>query len=283
MKIPIYLDAIRIPFTVPAPGGAIARFVHAFLIKGPEITVVDTGVAGAERDILAQVAQRGRRSDEVGWILLTHSHPDHVGAARPLRDATGGRVAVHSAERRWVEDTAAQARERPVPGFDRLVAGSVPVARTLEDGDVLDLDRGRTIRVLHTPGHSPGSVTLLLEPDGVAFCGDAVPIPGEMPIYEDPVEVVRSLERLRERDVGLLLSAWDEPQDARGARRRIGEGIVWIQRIDDAVRQASRGLAGLDSMALCREVVRSLDLPPPSANPLVARSLESHLRTDAQR
>jgi hypothetical protein len=104
-----------------------------------------------------------------------------------------------------------------------------------------------------------------------------------MPIYEDPVEVVRSLERLRERDVGLLLSAWDEPQDARGARRRIGEGIVWIQRIDDAVRQASRGLAGLDSMALCREVVRSLDLPPPSANPLVARSLESHLRTDAQR
>ena len=47
MKITAYVDAIRIPFTVPAPGGDIARFVHAFLIDGPEITVVDTGVAGA--------------------------------------------------------------------------------------------------------------------------------------------------------------------------------------------------------------------------------------------
>jgi glyoxylase-like metal-dependent hydrolase (beta-lactamase superfamily II) len=276
--IPPYVEVIRIPFTVPGPAGPIARWVHAFLIDGPKLTLVDAAVAGAEDELLARVGRRGRRPAELATLLLTHAHPDHVGAARPLREATGCRVAVHEAERRWVEDTEAQARERPVPGFDRLVAGPVPVDRGLRDGDVIDLGTVGALRVLHTPGHSPGSVAFLHEADGVLFSGDAVPVPGDLPIYDDPGAVVRSLEALARLEVRLLLSAWDAPCAGAEAHRRIRDAISWMHRIDEAVREAAQGPDAPDPMALCREVVPSLGLPPQAANPLVARSLVSHLK-----
>jgi glyoxylase-like metal-dependent hydrolase (beta-lactamase superfamily II) len=276
--IPPYVEMIRVPFTVPAPAGPIGRWVHSFLIDGPALTLVDAAVAGAEVDVLARVGRRGRRPTDLAILLLTHAHPDHVGAARPLRELTGCRVAVHEAERRWVEDTAAQGRERPVPGFDRLVAGSVPVDRGLRDGDVVDLGTVGALRVLHTPGHSPGSVVFLHEADGVLFSGDAVPVPGDLPIYDDPAAVVRSLEALSRLDLRLLLSAWDEPRAGREAHQRIRDAIAWMHRIDEAVREAARRQGIPDPMALCREVVARLELPPQAANPLVGRSLEGHLR-----
>jgi glyoxylase-like metal-dependent hydrolase (beta-lactamase superfamily II) len=275
--IPSHVELIRIPFTVPGPAGPIDRWVHAFLVDGPTLTLVDAGVAGAEGELLARIGRRGRRPGELATLLLTHAHPDHVGAARPLREATGCRVAVHEAERRWAEDTAAQARERPVPGFDRLVAGPVPVARALREGDVVDLGTAGALRVLHTPGHSPGSVVFLDEADGVLFSGDAVPVPGDLPIYHDPGAVVRSLEALSRLEPRLLLSAWDVPRAGREAHQRIREAIAWMHRIDGAVRAAARpGVP--DPMALCREVVVRLGLPPHAANPLVARSFMGHLR-----
>jgi glyoxylase-like metal-dependent hydrolase (beta-lactamase superfamily II) len=280
--IPSYVEQIRIPFTVPGPVGPIERWVNSFLVDGPTLTLVDAAVAGAEEELLARVGRRGRRPAELTTLLLTHAHPDHVGAARPLRQATGCRVAVHEAERRWVEDTAAQARERPVPGFDRLVAGPVPVDRALRDGDTVDLGAAGALRVLHTPGHSPGSVVFLHEADGVLFSGDAVPVPGDLPIYDDPGAVVRSLEALSRLELRVLLSAWDEPRAGGEAHRRIRDAIAWMQRIDEAVRKAAQRQGGPDPMALCREVVGRLGLPPQAANPLVARSFAGHLRPAAR-
>jgi glyoxylase-like metal-dependent hydrolase (beta-lactamase superfamily II) len=277
MDLPPYLEPIQLRFTVPAPSGPIERWVHAFLVDGPELALVDAAVAGAEGELLARVARRGRRPADLATVLLTHAHPDHIGAALPLRAATGCRFALHAAERRWLEDTAVQARERPVPGFERLVAGSVPVERVLDGGEVLEV-AGRRVRVIHTPGHSPGSVSFLLEGEGVVFTGDAVPVPGDLPIYDDPAAVVRSLELLRDLDARLFLSAWDAPVAGEEIRRRIDGAIAWMGRIADAVRDASRRLPGAEPMALCREVVPSLGLPPEAANPLVARSLAAHLR-----
>lgn len=69
-----------------------------------------------------------------------------------------------------------QARERPAPGFDTLVSGSLAVDRLLEDGDVFDLGCGLRLQVFHTPGHSRGSISLLLLGYQALFPGDASPI-----------------------------------------------------------------------------------------------------------
>ncbi len=85
-----------------------------------------------------------------------HAHPDHIGAAAAIKSISGCTVAAHAAERQWIEDVKLQAGERPVPGFFLLVGGSVPVDQILQEGDVLHLEGGLGLEVLHTPGHSPG-------------------------------------------------------------------------------------------------------------------------------
>jgi glyoxylase-like metal-dependent hydrolase (beta-lactamase superfamily II) len=147
-----------------------------------------------------------RRSSE-------HTHPDHIGASRTIKGETGCAVAVHTAEKAWIENVQLQARERPVPGFDSLVAGSLAVNRLLEDGEVFDLGCGLKLQVFHTPGHSKGSVAILLLGYQALFSGDAIPVPGELPIYEDVPASVASIKKLKAvPDIRYLLPSWDEPR-----------------------------------------------------------------------
>lgn len=118
-----------------AGGRPIERFVYVFLIYGSEICLIDSGVAGSERRIFDYIRRTGRRPEESSLLVLTHAPPDHIGAVRAVRKATGCTVAAHPGERTWIEDTDRQVRERPVPGFHELVGGSVPVDRIVGDGE----------------------------------------------------------------------------------------------------------------------------------------------------
>ena len=136
-----------------------------------KICLIDSGVAGSEKIILDYLKATGRSPQEISRLILTHAHPDHIGAAAAIKRISGCTVAAHAAEKAWIEDVDLQAKERPVPGFRSLVGGSVQVDQTLQDGDVLHLESGLTLRVLHTPGHSPGSISLWLAEDGALFSG----------------------------------------------------------------------------------------------------------------
>jgi hydroxyacylglutathione hydrolase len=186
MLITKHIHMLNIPFSIPvAPGVTIGRAVNIFPIEtGKRLCLVDAGVAGSERAILSYVKSLGHRPDHIRTLILTHAHPDHVGAARAIRDATGCRVMAHWGDRRWIEDTDMQERERPVPGFRTLVAGPVAVDRVLADGETIDLGRF-LVAPFHTPGHSRGSLSLYIRSDRALITGDAVPVPGEPPIYED--------------------------------------------------------------------------------------------------
>jgi len=72
-------------------------------------------------------------------------------------------VHAHPAERRWIEDIDCQAKERPVPGFRELCNAGVTVTCPLADEQVLELSPSLHVRVLATPGHSPGGVSFLSE------------------------------------------------------------------------------------------------------------------------
>ena len=176
-----------------------------------------------------------------------------------------------------------QSRERPVPGFDSLVAGSVRVDRLLEDGEVFDLGCGLKLKVFHTPGHSKGSISILLLGYMMLFSGDAIPVPGEMPVYEDVMASVTSIKKLRAiKDINHLLPSWDEPRKGAEAYQRMDEGLDYIQRIHEVVLKISeKGVT--DPMTLCRQALSELGIPPEVANPLVAKSFAAHLTASKHR
>jgi hydroxyacylglutathione hydrolase len=286
MQISPHIHAIRLPFRIPvAPGITLDRFVNAFLICGRAITLVDTGVAGSEREIFDYIRSTGRDPSEISLIVQTHAHPDHIGATQAVQKATGCEVAIHAAERQWIEDVALQNRERPIPGFDVLVGGPAIVGRVLEDGDVLDLDGDHLLDlvVFHTPGHSPGSVSLLLKREGILFSGDAVPVPGDLPVYDDVLASVRSIKRLDNIDgVSVLLSSWDEPREGICAYQRMNEALAHLQTIHDAVIAAA-GTGTPDPLDLSRRTAKVLGLPSQAVTPLLARTFAANMRARAHK
>lgn len=272
MRITPHIHALNLPFTVPAPTGPIDRSVNVFLICAETVTLVDSGVAGAEDRVFSYLNSIGRKPGEIELLLLTHSHPDHVGGAQAIKAATGCRVAAHEGETDWIEDTERQGRERPVPGFDILVGGPVAVDRKLVDGDTIALGDGITVEIMHTPGHSPGSLSLWCPSDCVLITGDAVPLPGDMPIFDSHAMSVSSLERLRGVPAKWLLSSWDTPKRGDCVCRCIDDSLAWLERVRETARNAARGEAAPDPMAHCRQAAAALGLPPFAINPLVARS-----------
>jgi len=119
-----------------------------------EVVVIDA--AHDHRPILDAVGDR-----RVVAIVLTHGHNDHINAAGALADATGAPLLVHEADSMLWE----------VVYPDRAPDG------TLTDGDTVPV-AGESLRVLHTPGHSPGGICLLTDPDGAnpghVFGGDTL-------------------------------------------------------------------------------------------------------------
>ncbi len=154
--------------------------VNSFAFAEPDgsVTLVDTGLKSAPARICAGLAAVGRSPSDVTRIVLTHAHSDHGGGAAQLARQSGGTVTVHQAD-------ASYARRGERPPLDRSVglgrvlerAGPkafepVDVGHELHDGEVLPVLGG--LRVVHTPGHTPGHVSLLHQPTGVLITGDAI-------------------------------------------------------------------------------------------------------------
>src|SRR5512136_741291 len=235
MQITPSIHAIKHSFGIPiAPGIILNRFVYSYLIYGEMITLVDTGVAGCETHIFEYIRSNGRDPSEISLIILTHSHPDHIGSARAIQQVTRCSIAAHPAERAWIEDIDLQNRERPVPGFTTLVGGSAQLDHELKDGDTIEPDETRVseILVFHTPGHSKGSISLLLLREGALFSGDAVPVTGDIPVYDDAVASVKSVKRLQKiAGIRVLLSSWDIPRRDAAAYRQMDKALEYLGKI----------------------------------------------------
>ncbi len=280
MQITKNIHALKIPFHLIDPSGRkIDRFVYVYLIYGKKVCLIDSGVASGEKVIFDYLRSTGRSPEEISLIILTHSHPDHIGAASAIKAATNCDVASHAAERSWIEDVDLQFKERPVPGFKSLVGGSVKIDRILQDGDVIGLDDEMSAKVLHTGGHSKGSISILLPDVGALFSGDAIPITGDLPIYEDALESVRSIKNLKATgSINHLLAAWDDPQKDSMVYQRMDNGLEYLQHIHEAVINVSRCHPTIEPMELCRLVLKELGIPEMAANPLIAKSFESNLK-----
>jgi glyoxylase-like metal-dependent hydrolase (beta-lactamase superfamily II) len=156
----------------------IAAGVHAVPLLGAtghlicedRLTLIDAGLPGSRRRLARYVGGLGRSLDELVRIVCTHGHPDHVGGVRELASDLI-EVLMHPADEARLHITLRQALRRPSRGKLFAYAARTPT-RTIpiEDGDVLPVLDG--LEVIHTPGHSPGSVCLYAARDRLLFVGD---------------------------------------------------------------------------------------------------------------
>ncbi len=162
----------------------LAGIANVHLIDdGHGIVIVDAGLQGMARPILRAVKRLGYSPRDVRLILLTHVHLDHAGSAAELRRRTGTPIAAHRGDAQY----ARTGKHRIPIGRGAAGVSSKWLADRmdleckyepfepdvwLEEGQSLG-DFGVEGYLLHTPGHTQGSVTLALE-DGVTFIGDAL-------------------------------------------------------------------------------------------------------------
>ncbi len=203
----------RLPPQEPWPGGpaarqaleryglaqdAPARAVPVELARGVYLVgqerqsnltfMIDCGPSGvaiidptyeSEVDLtIANVEKCGRRKEDIRWVLNTHCHIDHAMADKKFHEL-GAQIILHEADADAVEKGTQVTAFYLVKGLTAFPRS--PVGRRLSDGEELELG-ARKIRVIHTPGHTPGSVCFLLEVDGknLLFSGDTVLYDGRL-------------------------------------------------------------------------------------------------------
>jgi glyoxylase-like metal-dependent hydrolase (beta-lactamase superfamily II) len=143
------------------------------------VTLVDCGLKRAPARIVRGLAAIGKQPGDVRRIVLTHAHTDHAGGLAALAASAGDpSVEVHADDAGYVRDGVSAPPDLSLT-IGRLMArgpdqrfAAAEVGRELHDGDVLPVAGG--LRVVHTPGHTPGHVSLLHEPDGVLITGDSL-------------------------------------------------------------------------------------------------------------
>lgn len=279
MKITEHVHALKIPFQVPiSPENKVDRFVYVYVICGKKIWLIDTGVAGSGKVIFDYIESIGRSPKEIESIFLTHCHPDHIGAAKSLKQDCGCSVFIHQAEKSWAEDVGLQSSIRPVPGFNSLVEGNVIIEDTLEDKDNVILDDNLTLKIFHTPGHSAGSISYFLEQDKALFCGDAVLSSGQMPVFDDIEDCIASIKKIINIEkVEILLSSWDDPAKS-GLSGIFQDSIKYLEKINKTVKELSQDKQITGLADFCKRAVDELGLPSHCANALVLRSFQSILK-----
>ncbi|MGC8823625.1 MAG: MBL fold metallo-hydrolase [Bacteroidales bacterium] len=275
MRITDRIHQLLLPFSLRISGDIIVeRSVNIFILLGRYITLIDAGPAGSEKKIFAYLKELGRSPDEIKYLLLTHSHPDHMGAAAAIREVTGCRVGIHPYEQRWIEDIEYQFQQRPVPDFHHLVQQPVKADLLLNDEDILDTDDNLRIKVIHTPGHSPGSVCYLLQQDNALFTGDAIPVKHVTPIFDSWHESLSSMEKLENLPYArYLLSAWHDYRQQDEVQDFISDGIEWLYEIYTAIEKF-RPLSNLPVNDLAEMVLKELHIARENYHPLYERTIQ---------
>lgn len=185
-------------------------YINSYLLIGERVVIVDTGVPGGAKRVLRALARRGLKPQDVALIVLTHGHADHAGSAKALRDRTGAPIVGGDAAMtiRGHNDRlrpTGPAGRRVLPFIGQDYPSFVPDLKV--DGE-LDLHPfGVAARVLAAPGHTPGSLVVVLD-DGQALTGDLVrgkALARERPtlhfFHADPAAAHDQLGALLERGV----------------------------------------------------------------------------------
>lgn len=217
-----------------------------FVVRGDKTALVETGPKSSIESVRAGLFEAG--IDHLDWIVVTHIHLDHAGAAGTLlADFPDARVAVHTVGAPHLIDPAklwSSAARIYGDEMDALWGGIDPVPEdrivALEDGDTVDLG-GRTLTAFDTPGHARHHHAFLDNATGILFAGDALGV--------------------RLPDVGIVRPATPPPEfhleDAVASIERIrslGAASLWLTHFGPS----SEGKSPLDVEETCDSAIASL-------------------------
>jgi glyoxylase-like metal-dependent hydrolase (beta-lactamase superfamily II) len=175
---------------------------RVYFITGKKGALIDSGYG---QDEIAETYigyARDVCKAKIDYIIVTHAHPDHISGVSMLKQKTGAKLILHSAE---VTD--------------------IPVDRKVNDGDIISLG-GIDLEVVHTPGHNPGHICLYIKKNKIMFAGDHVlakTTTALQPPWGDMTQYIESLRKLLKYDIDLMLPAHGPP--ITESRKRIEELI----------------------------------------------------------
>jgi len=259
---------------------------NVFLVAdGGEGALIDSGF-GDEKSVQTRVQFLRERPDvKVRHIVLTHHHFDHSSGASQLREETGAKVVLHSDEEKFLRDWQAEVPQdidvlseqkelaEQVERFRKQAAEAGPDVR-VTDGDTLSVG-GLTLEVVHTPGHTLGSVCIYLREERALFTGDTALGLGTVaispPPYGDMALYLESLERLKGYDCAVMLPGHGQP--VHDVRRKLQELIDHrLEREEQVLRLLADGKRTPKAMlsAIYMELDRRIV-------PMALRQIEAHL------
>jgi glyoxylase-like metal-dependent hydrolase (beta-lactamase superfamily II) len=210
------------PFPIRDIVEIVLTRVRSHLVLEPELSLIDCGYAGQAGIIRRAIAGFGVDPAGLRRVVITHGHPDHAGSARDF--ATGGAtVLIHPADAERLALTWRDVARRPSLGrvFSAMTP-EPPAFEPIEDGDLLPILGG--LRVVHTPGHTPGSVCLYGARDRVLFVGDTLQrrfgrVSFASRLYSDDAGLARrSVKRLAVLDVETIVFSHYPPLDTGAAQ-----------------------------------------------------------------
>ena len=207
--------------------------VYAYLVCEPQMTLIDAGLIGSGRRVERYARKLGRSMDELRRIVCTHAHPDHIGGVRELAGDREVEVLMHPADLAGLEVTLRDAvanrnRGQLIAYLTRHPGEATPMV----EGDVLPILGG--LQVVHTPGHTPGSVCLYAPRFKLLFVGDALQvIRGKVTFAsqvfsEDIAEARSSVARMAELDVATIAFSHYRPvtDGANGILRTLAQSAA---------------------------------------------------------
>ena len=201
------------------------RVGNAYVVASADgLLVVDTGIRGSAKRIVALARGLGRRATDIRYIVLTHADLDHAGSAAALKALTHAALAVHELEAPVVAGAQPPKGGRRMAALYRLLRfRPVQADLLLKEGDTI-----AGFRVMHVPGHTAGSIALYRD-DGVVFSGDTLLSdkrgsvrPPDPRLALDPAQTLASAERIKGLPMTLLLPGHGAP--VRFERRLPSEG-----------------------------------------------------------
>lgn len=199
------------------------RSTNIILIAEEELTLVDTGFRGSHSRIISFIQSLGRSVEDISLIIITHNHLDHAGSLAELKKLTKAKVAAHKAD---ISDSENQLpypkiarRLLHIPPFSILrplvYAKPSDVDIQLEGGEVLSPLGG--LQVIHTPGHTPGSISLFSPQKKLLIVGDALNnrrqnlrLPPKF-VSTDLTQAVDSVKRIAQLDFDILCFGHGKP------------------------------------------------------------------------
>ena len=177
-----------------------ANNCNTYLIDGPTRILIDPGHSNLFDHVAKGVGELGLRRENIGVIICTHAHPDHIEAVQ-LFHALPTLVTLHHKEWKFI-----RTMDSYVPKVAGISSNSIEPDFFLKKGDISI--NGLNLKVFHTPGHSPGSISLYCPEQKLLFSGDLVfkggvgrtDLPGG-----DGSLLIQSIKNLSELEIEWLL------------------------------------------------------------------------------